>query len=516
MKEDLFIERRIVTGLIVSTEYIHQIRKNWNTEFLGSKTAKQIANWCIEFYDEYHTAPGKEIESIYFRKSKGLKDPEVKDIEAILESLSGEYERQEKFNVDYLLDQTKQYLDERAIRDFIDDVKASLESGNITEAKKSAYGFKPAVDLDAKELDLSKDEILLRLEKAFATTSQPVVRYPRQLGEMLNSQLVRGGFIAFMGPEKRGKTWILLDIARRASEQKANVAFFQAGDMSEEQWLMRMSILQAGKSNLEKYSGKMYEPVRDCIKNQLDTCDLKERESSFGPFEGKGEQYLREQITREELIEAAKDNRDYKPCYNCDKYWKQKLGAVWLQLIDTGHPLSIGEAKKVMKNFFIDRGRNFKLSTHTSGSLTVSEMNSILDLWERRDGFVPDIILVDFADILASEFKGEFRHQENDKWMKLRGLSQKRHALVITATWTDSASYTKDTLSLDNFSEDKRKYGHVTAMYGLNQDPKGREKKLGIMRINQIVVREDAFNSLNEVHVLQNLSRGQPCLSSYW
>src|SRR5690606_10442718 len=161
-------------------------------------------------------------------------------------------------------------------------------------------------------------------------------------------------------------------------------------------------------------------------------------------------------------------------------------------------------------------GRNFRVSTHTSGSLTVNGMLSILDLWERQDGFVSDMIVVDFADIMASDLKGEPRHQENDKWMRLRGLSQKKHALVVTATWTDSASYKVNTLSLSNFSEDKRKFGHVTAMYGLNQDPKNREKQLGIMRINEIVLREDAFSQYNQVSVLQNLSRGQPTLASFW
>lgn len=515
-KDDVFIERRIVTGLIVSTEYLQQIRKGWNSELLGSRTAKQLANWCIEFFDQYQTAPGKEIESIFMRKVKGMREQDVRDIENILGSLSDEYERQEKFNVAYLLDQTKQYLDERALRDFINDVKENLEGGNILEAKKIAYQFKPTANLDSKELDLSSLETLDKIEKAFNTTSQPVVKYPNQLGEMLNGQLVRGAFIAFMGPEKRGKTWFLLDIALRACEQKANVAFFQAGDMSQEQWLMRVCINQAGKSNLEKYSGKMYEPVRDCIKNQLDTCELKERECNFGPFEGKSEKWVRTEITRNDLIDALENNKDYKPCHNCTKYWKQRWGTVWLKQIDTKEPLTAGVAKKVMKRFFKDRERHFRLSTHTSGSLTVAEMASTLDLWEKRDGFVADVIIVDFADILAPELKGEFRHQENDKWMKLRGLSQKKHALLVTATWSDANSYKAKTLSLSNFSEDKRKYGHVTAMYGLNQDPDGREKKLGLMRINEIIVREDAFSSSNEVYVLQNLSRGQVCLASYW
>jgi len=69
---------------------------------------------------------------------------------------------------------------------------------------------------------------------------------------------------------------------------------------------------------------------------------------------------------------------------------------------------------------------------------------------------------------------------------------------------------------MENFSEDKRKYAHVTAMYGLNMDHKGREKELGILRINEIVIRESDFNNQTQVHVLQNLRRGQPCLTSYW
>ena len=96
-----------------------------------------------------------------------------------------------------------------------------------------------------------------------------------------------------------------------------------------------------------------------------------------------------------------------------------------------------------------------------------------------------------------------------------RALSQERHALLITATQADAESYKKGRLSLSNFSEDKRKLAHVTAQYGLNQDPQGREKKLGIMRINEIVVREGEFSADNEVYVLQDLAAGRPFLESF-
>jgi hypothetical protein len=109
----------------------------------------------------------------------------------------------------------------------------------------------------------------------------------------------------------------------------------------------------------------------------------------------------------------------------------------------------------------------------------------------------------------------EFRHRQDAIWKGLRGISQERHALMVTATQADANSYKQSKLNLSNFSEDKRKFGHVTAMWGLNQDPGGREKQLGIMRINELVVREGLFNSQNDVVILQDLRSGRPFLESF-
>ena len=67
--------------------------------------------------------------------------------------------------------------------------------------------------------------------------------------------------------------------------------------------------------------------------------------------------------------------------------------------------------------------------------------------------------------------------KQNEIWKNLRALSQSRNCLVLTATQADAKSYEKNVLTMSNYSEDKRKFAHVTAMYGLNQDKHGREKK---------------------------------------
>lgn len=87
--------------------------------------------------------------------------------------------------------------------------------------------------------------------------------------------------------------------------------------------------------------------------------------------------------------------------------------------------------------------------------------------------------------------------------------------MVITATQSDADSYDTDLLKLSNFSEDKRKYSHVTAMFGLNQDKDGREKKLGVLRLNELVIREGEFSSSNEIVVLQYLRGGRAYVGSF-
>ena len=96
----------------------------------------------------------------------------------------------------------------------------------------------------------------------------------------------------------------------------------------------------------------------------------------------------------------------------------------------------------------------------------------------------------------------------------MRRLSQERHCLVVTATQANAASYDKKVLTMMNFSEDKRKMAHVTAMFGLNQTPD--EKRQNLMRVGPIVIREGEFNSLNTVTVLQCLDIGRPYIGSYW
>jgi hypothetical protein len=515
MKE--MIERDIVIGLITSTEYSQQFRKLWDIRLLESSVAKRIASWCLEYFDKYNEAPNKNMQAIFYQRiHNGLPKEIAEEIEQdILPNLSSSYEQQPP-NMEYLLDRSKEYFKERRLLLVCAQIQDSVMEGQLEEAEKFVYSYKSSVDESSTDINLHDPSIVEKVEKAFNNVAQGLIKYPGALGDFWNRQLVRGAFVALMATEKRGKTFWLLDLAIRACKQLNRVAFIQAGDMTDDQQLRRIAVYLTKRSDIQKYSGLMYEPISDCYYNQTDDCDRSDRVCDHGVFEGRTIEELRRDITLSELIEEAKNSPAYKPCSYCSEYQSKPWGVPWVVEVDTGDPLTVVEAQNEMRKFFVQNTRQLKLSSHANGTLTVRHIATLLNNWERQDGFVPDVIIVDYADLLTVEAKTEFRHQQNEIWKQLRSLSQERHALVITATQADAKSYEQNRLKMANFSEDKRKYAHVTAMYGLNQDTKDREKRIGIMRLNEIVVREGDFSSLNEVTVLQNLRRGRPFIGSYW
>jgi hypothetical protein len=250
-------------------------------------------------------------------------------------------------------------------------------------------------------------------------------------------------------------------------------------------------------------------PVLDCVANQNGTCDLEQRTCQFSLDLKK----INETFVPEERMQLAP--RGYGACAECVGENRFK-GTIWWQKQNVANKLEWREALKVNRKFSARlKGRDFKVISYPNSTINVKGIDAQLDIWEHFDGFVADLVIIDYADILAAEdTKKEARHQVNDTWKAMRALSQKRHCLVLTATQTDTDSFDVETMSLKNFSEDKRKYGHVTGMLGLNQT--SNEKMLGIMRIAWIIRREgEAFSNIC-VRVLECRKIGRPYLDSYY
>ncbi|MFP4019654.1 MAG: hypothetical protein ACLFUH_10435, partial [Bacteroidales bacterium] len=465
----------------------------------------------------YNEAPKYNTETLFIEKVKSekLDDEMAEMIEDLIADLSDEYER-DQFNVQYLYDLAKSFFVQRHLEEHQKQIKTLLENGEIDEATKLAYEYNPIKDdeNDTHVIDLSNQRQLFQnIDKIFEESQKPLFTYSGAAGELMNEFLARDNFIAFLAPEKRGKSIHLLDLALRAARFGCNVAFFQAGDMSSTQQMRRIAINRTKKNDKSKYAGKQFVTVKDCIHNQLNTCEKKEREVNFGLFED--ENIERNDLTKERLVEAFYDNPDYSPCTNCAAFKLSRWGSPYMKEVDLGNPLTPQEAKKVLKKFFVDKKRRFKIATYPSETLTPDEVDRQLGQWEKEEGFIADVCIIDYADIMTAHVN-DFRQKQNYIWSSLRGISHKRHLLLATGTQGDTKSYKSKTLTMENFSEDKRKIAHATAIIGINQDFENRLKNLKLAELNIVVMRDGDFDPYNKVTIIQSLAQGIAIKDSFW
>ena len=173
--------------------------------------------------------------------------------------------------------------------------------------------------------------------------------------------------------------------------------------------------------------------------------------------------------------------------------------------------VSIDEVEKKQKNMIrMFRGGDIRIISAPAYGWTVEKIDTEIEKMIQQNGYVPDVITIDYADILAPSEKGEYRNQLDGIWKRLRGLAQRRKAVVFTATQSTREGLSTD-VTAQSIAEDIRKLAHVTCMVALNQSKV--EKEQNIMRLSQIAVRE-GDSVTKDALCLQCYAIGRPVLDS--
>ena len=167
-----------------------------------------------------------------------------------------------------------------------------------------------------------------------------------------------------------------------------------------------------------------------------------------------------------------------------------------------------GKQKKFRSLF---RSGDMRIINIPPYSSTVVDIETHLDNLQYYDNYQADVIVVDYADLLAPENnKFDYRHQLDAIWKSLRKVAQERNIVIVTATQSNRKGLKGD-IDAEDIAEDVRKLAHVSKMLVINQNKK--EYRDGVMRVKQIKERDGRRND-EEVTVLQCLDIGRVYLDS--
>jgi hypothetical protein len=501
------LERLVLLGIITNTQFIDKIKTILDRKAFSSEASRTIVKWCMDYYTEHNKAPYRDISIIWDNKSIYLNEELYETTQELLEQLSDEMDRRgNDFTCSFALGQALEFFQQKALEISAEELQDLLDSGDLTGARELVRNIELP---EYGEQQVESTNILTdpeTLRKGFEDQSEPLIYMPNYFGRFINKLLVRKGFLGILGPEKRKKTWTLNELAMQGLKAKKNVAIFNAGDLDNEEQSVRFAIRISKRSNDPEYCGAYYSPVLDCKWNQDNSCTRSCRKSKCG-IGGV-------EIVDPDDVELAPP--EYRPCRVCcgDNHYR---GAVWYRRIEEVNPLTWQEALAANTKFLETHNitdRHLRVRSYAADTLTVNDADRLLEEWAIEDGYTPDIIIFDYIDIMApdSKFVGT-RHAENEKWKAMGKLRHKYNCLVATCTQTAASAYEHDTIQESDFSEDKRKYSHVTGFITLNQTVE--EANLGIMRIGRFMCRHMKPTKA-QVTILQSIERGMIHVGSFF
>lgn len=337
------------------------------------------------------------------------------------------------------------------------------------------------------------------------------------LGEMLNQRLKPDNLGVFLADPKVGKTTMLVDMAILASKNVPTL-LIGTGDESELKYNARIMTYLSFCATQREYAHDYYVPVPDCQHCAEGTCPL----AKSGP-----PRVCQNWITLMKLghpisdivegnVKEAQttDGNVYVPCTECfpkydgtpqdnenRKRWKS---SVWWRKQSV--PLGTREEfLKVRDQYNFDsRNGGLRIAAYGAETLSVDGIRSLLDTLDRRDNFVPRVIVIDYADLMKQV---TLRASDKDHdgmmriWMGLRNLSRELDALVLTATQTNREDDEAETKTRRNIGRSAKAADNATWLCSLNQLPYERAAK--VMRVSMMVAREGEFDLEHQVMCCQ-------------
>jgi hypothetical protein len=442
-------ERKMLIQMILSTDFLRGILPVLDYRYLKSSYSRTVASWITEYYEEYQEAPKKQITEIYFAKKKFIEDEdELGLISQFLNSLSEQSVLQ---NVDYSLSQSIAYLKQCSLEFLVSSLQEHLNSNQLPEAEQLIANYSRVEQVKVKGVNVLQDT--QSVYESFNFESDQLFKLPGVLGDVIGP-FSRGDFAAFLAFAKRGKSYALNYVQECALTYGLSVVTFSL-EMTEKQNLRRQWMSFTGRP---RYTQQVRIPY-------------------------------------------------FERCMKDDKDWEVK----YFHENREGFPKDIDSLKKVQAEIAkLYRTGTARLVSLPSRSATAQDIEMHLSNMEYYDGMYPDVVIIDYADLLDSKKKGEYRHQIDDIWANLRRIALDRNICIVSASQSNRMSAATD-LSEESVAEDIRKIAHVTRMVGINQSKKDKENQL--YRFHVLADRE-GLSSFDEVMVLSCLNAGRMVVDS--
>ena len=492
---DTHFEDQITMAMVMSTKFLTEIRPLYSPDYMKNTFARIVCYWCVDYFDHYKKAPEFHIKDIFVVESEsGMAKEDSEIIKEFLTRLSRQYAEGQKINEDLIKDYAFSYFRKRDLEIRSEKTRKLLEVDKVEEAEEQFLKFKKVAFQTSGWINPFDSKEILQV---FDEDEKGIFTFPGALGELVGP-VERGWFIGVLGVFKRGKSFCLQEIAVRALFQHLKIVFVSLE-------MKAKNVKERFYKRLTAYGSRSGEdvflyPTFDCKRNQDGSCTRAERTNLLKLLDTDG-------------AKPEYDiNSDYRPCTYCrDNRIRDYLIDSWFEPLDVPK-FAFTDTKKHIQALGTMYGENIRFICYPRLTAGVNEIQRDIFSLEQYEGFIPDMILVDYADILKPPPNKDKRNQIDDIWVQLAAMGAERHAIVVTASQGTRGAIYKSDVAQDDLAEWIGKLGHVDIFLGLNQTPQDKEAK--VIRINLLAHRHKEVDESVFATILQQLEVGQFFLDS--
>lgn len=423
---------------------------------------KEIIRVALDYYKTYKEAPKDHIADILESKIQDSKNP--KSGELYTKLLTNLYQTKDSINEDFVLSQLNNFVRRQRLKGAIIEaallIKDETNESLVIAENTLNKCLKSQIQVFERGLSFSEPQKILN-----ALREKILPPYPYGIKQLEDQQIgpAPGELFIFLASVSRGKSWQLINIGRHCLQDRKKVLHITL-EMPEVQVAQRY--LQCMYS-LSSHATQATQIV------QINTFNHDElgRLSSLSVKE----------LERPSVKDSATLNAVGK---KMERYKSRQ-------------PLEI---------------RGFP-----TGSLSIEGLEVFLDNLDRLYNYTPDVLLLDYADLLKLDYKN-LRTSTGEIYKELRRIAVERNIAMVTASQANRMAEDAKVITLKHLAEDYSKAATADTVIAFCQT--SQEKTLGLARL--FVAKARGQESGQMVLISQAYALGQFCMDStiindrYW
>ena len=441
------LSENLLTILVFDDKLIQVLASNIKVQYFDNIYHKTIAKKAIDYYNKYKSAPKEHIADLL---EKEILSDKSEIYKSIIVSL---YENNKTINTTYILDELEKFIRIQNLKSSILKASEFAQVGDLDKAENEIFSLKKnSISVFDPGTFLLKD-----IEKSidFLNTSDEdgIFTGIRELDKLKIIPYPKELYIA-VGRSGGGKSWFIIHLAKMAVMQKKKVLHITL-ELSEDRAKARysQSLFALSTTNAELQT-TIPIFITDTFGNltNIEFKDIGKRKTLQDPDI---EEYISNQM-----------KKFYDPCI-------------------------------IIKEF-------------PTGTLSINALRSYLDNLEAYHNFIPDILLLDYLDLMSLDID-KLRLDLGQTAIALRGIAVERNIAVVTAAQTNAKAEDIMVITRKHLAEDFSKVRIADNLITINQLP--LEKQYGLARI-YVDKSRNAKGDGTIIQISQNLSLGQFCLGS--